>query len=88
MRRTTHRPKKFSDLVTNIKDLNSNESLIKVRSEWRGDCNEQDRVETLFGGFSLGLGGYAAIVAIALLVAVITGAVSRVLVQRHLARLD
>lgn len=55
---------------------------------WMASSPGGDQLEALFGGFSLGLPGYAAIVAIALLVAVITGSVSRSIVQRHLMRLE
>lgn len=55
---------------------------------WMAASPGGDQLEALFGGFSLGLPGYAAIVAIALLVALITGSVSRSIVQRHLMRLE
>jgi cell division transport system permease protein len=43
-----------------------------------------DELEALFGSFSLGLRGYAVIVAITLSIAVATGAMSRSIVFRHL----
>lgn len=55
---------------------------------WMAASPGGDQLEALFGGFVLGLPGYAAILAIALLVAVITGSVSRSIVQRHLAKLE
>lgn len=47
-----------------------------------------DQVEALFGSFSLGWQGYAAIVLIALVVALITGIVSRTTVFRNLRGLE
>jgi cell division transport system permease protein len=47
-----------------------------------------DQVEALFGTFSLGPRGYAAVVGIALLVAVVTAVVSRLTVYRNLRGLD
>jgi cell division transport system permease protein len=47
-----------------------------------------DQIEALFGSFSLDPWGYAAVAAIALLVAVITGIVSRATVQRTLGGLS
>ena len=55
---------------------------------WMASSPGGDQLEALFGGFSLGMPGYVAIVAIALLVALITGSVSRSIVQRHLMRLE
>ena len=46
-----------------------------------------DELEALFGSFSLGLRGYGAIVAIALSIALATGAMSRSIVYRHLQRI-
>lgn len=63
-------------------------TLAGAFESWMATSPGGDQLEALFGGFSLGLVGYAAIVAIALLVAVITGSVSRSIVQRHLMRLD
>ncbi len=47
-----------------------------------------DQIEALFGTFALGLRGYAALVAIALLIAATTAVVSRVTVYRNLRGLD
>ncbi|HRJ68621.1 MAG TPA: ABC transporter permease [Beijerinckiaceae bacterium] len=47
-----------------------------------------DQVEALFGAFSLGWRGYASIVVIALLVAIITAVISRATVFRNLRGLD
>ncbi len=47
-----------------------------------------DQIEALFGTFSLGLGGYFAVVILACLVAVITTVVSRLTVFRNLRGLD
>lgn len=46
-----------------------------------------DELEALFGSFSLGLEGYAAIAAISLSIAVATGAMSRLIVFRQLQRM-
>jgi cell division transport system permease protein len=47
-----------------------------------------DQLEALFGTFSLGARGYAAVLAIALVVALTTAVVSRVTVFRNLRGLD
>lgn len=47
-----------------------------------------EQIEALFGTFSLHLKGYAAILVIAAAIAVITGFVSRIIVFRHLRRLN
>jgi cell division transport system permease protein len=47
-----------------------------------------DQIEALFGGFSLGLRGFAAIFSIMLLVAVLTAIITRVTVYRNLRGLD
>jgi cell division transport system permease protein len=54
---------------------------------WFRSTASADQVEALFGSFSLGVKGYAVIVAIAAAIAVITGLVSRIIVFRHLRRL-
>ena len=46
-----------------------------------------DELEALFGTFSLGMKGYATIVAISLSIAVATGAMSRAIVFRHLQKI-
>ena len=53
---------------------------------WRTTAGGE-QIEALFGTFSLHAGGYAAIVAIAAAIAVLTGLVSRIIVYRHLRRL-
>lgn len=47
-----------------------------------------DQLAALFGSFALGLGGYAAIAAIAFVIAFATAIMSRTIVFRHLSRLD
>jgi cell division transport system permease protein len=47
-----------------------------------------DQVEVMFGSFGLGLLGYAAIVAIGVAIAFLTGAISRSIVYRRLTGLD
>lgn len=47
-----------------------------------------DQIEALFGSFSLGLRGYAAVFAIVLLVAALTAIITRVTVYRNLRGLD
>jgi cell division transport system permease protein len=47
-----------------------------------------EQIEALFGTFSLHIKGYAAILVIAAAIAVITGFVSRIIVFRHLRRLN
>ncbi len=54
---------------------------------WRTTAGGE-QIEALFGTFSLNGKGYAAILVIAAAIAVITGAVSRVIVFRHLRRLN
>jgi cell division transport system permease protein len=46
-----------------------------------------DQIEALFGSFEIGYWGYAAVVAIAVVVACVTAVVSRLTVQRHLRSL-
>ena len=55
----------------------------RVMSLWRTSAGGE-QVEALFGGFSLGLKGYVAILAIAATIALLTGIVSRTIVYRHL----
>ena len=50
---------------------------------WRATAGGE-QIEAMFGSFSLGLGGYSAIVAITGAIAVLTGVVSRTIVYRHL----
>ena len=53
---------------------------------WRTSAGGE-QVEALFGGFSLGLKGYGAILVIAAAIALLTGVVSRTIVYRHLRQL-
>ena len=58
-----------------------------VAGWWRATAGGE-QIEALFGTFSLHAKGYAAILVIAAAIAVITGFVSRVIVFRHLRRLN
>jgi cell division transport system permease protein len=51
---------------------------------WLAQTPGGDQLHALFGTFTLGYSGYLAIVAIGLGIAVLTGAVSRSIVYRHL----
>ena len=55
-----------------------------IASGWWTATPGGDQVEALFGAFALGWGGYAAILAIAVAVALLTGLTSRAIVRRHL----
>ncbi|MDJ1157433.1 ABC transporter permease [Chelatococcus sp. SYSU_G07232] len=57
-----------------------------VSASWRASPGG-DQLEALFGAFEIGWRGYAAVVAIAAIVAGVTAAVSRMTVARHLRRL-
>jgi cell division transport system permease protein len=57
-------------------------------TRWLGGSPGADQAEAMFGGFALGPMGYGAILAIALGIAVLTGFVSKLIVFRHLQRLD
>ena len=57
-------------------------------TRWIGGAPGADQAEAMFGGFALGAPGYGAILAIALAVALLTGFMSKVIVFRHLQRLD
>jgi cell division transport system permease protein len=54
---------------------------------WTGSVGGEE-IGALFGAFSLGANGYGAIVGVALAIALLTGAMSRVIVFRHLRRLQ
>jgi cell division transport system permease protein len=54
---------------------------------WTGSVGGEE-IGALFGAFSLGATGYGAIVGVALAIALLTGAMSRVIVFRHLRRLQ
>jgi cell division transport system permease protein len=58
----------------------------RAMSLWRASAGGE-QVEALFGGFGLGLWGYAAILVIAAGIALLTGIVSRTIVYRHLRQL-
>jgi cell division transport system permease protein len=57
-------------------------------TRWLGGSPGADQAEAMFGGFALGPTGYGAILAIGLGIAVLTGFVSKLIVFRHLQRLD
>lgn len=57
--------------------------VARALATWRTSAGGE-QVEALFGTFSLGLGGYSAILVIAAAIALLTGIVSRVIVYRHL----
>jgi cell division transport system permease protein len=57
-------------------------------SAWWTNTVGGEEIGALFGAFSLGLRGYAAILAVAIAIAVLTGAMSRIIVFRHLRRLQ
>jgi cell division transport system permease protein len=52
-------------------------------SAWRA-TPQGDQIEALFGAFDMGWRGYAVTIVIALVVSLVTGAVSRVTVRRYL----
>lgn len=52
-------------------------------SYWRASPGG-DQIEALFGMFEIGIWGYISVVAVALIVALVTAAVSRMTVRRHL----
>ena len=58
----------------------------RAAGHWRTSAGGE-QVEAMFGVFSLGLAGYAAILAITVAVALLTGFVSRVIVYKHLRRM-
>jgi cell division transport system permease protein len=57
-------------------------------SQWWLATPSGDQIEALFGSFSLGAKGYAAILVIAAAIAILTGMMSRSIVFRHLRGLD
>ena len=57
-------------------------------SAWWTNTVGGEEIGALFGAFSLGLKGYGAIFAVAIAIAVLTGAMSRIIVFRHLRRLQ
>ncbi|MGD0720370.1 MAG: ABC transporter permease [Roseiarcus sp.] len=57
-------------------------------SAWSRDTVGGEEIGALFGAFSLGMAGYAAILGVAVAIAVLTGAISRIIVFRHLRRLQ
>jgi cell division transport system permease protein len=59
-----------------------------VLSAWWTRSVGGEEIGALFGAFSLGASGYGAIVGVALAIALLTGAMSRVIVFRHLRRLQ
>jgi cell division transport system permease protein len=59
-----------------------------ILSSWWTDSVGGEEIGALFGAFSLGPRGYGAILAVAVAIAVLTGAMSRIIVFRHLRRLQ
>ena len=59
-----------------------------LASLWWSNSVGGEEIGALFGAFALGAKGYAAIIAIAVAIAVLTGAISRIIVFRHLRRLQ
>ena len=57
-------------------------------SLWWTNSVGGEEIGALFGAFSLGPKGYAAILGVAAAIAILTGAVSRIIVFRHLRRLQ
>jgi cell division transport system permease protein len=57
-------------------------------SAWWTNTVGGEEIGALFGAFSLGFKGYVAILAVAIAIAVLTGAMSRIIVFRHLRRLQ
>ncbi|MGA2043857.1 MAG: ABC transporter permease [Roseiarcus sp.] len=57
-------------------------------SAWSRNTVGGEEIGALFGAFSLGMAGYAAILGVAVAIAVLTGAISRIIVFRHLRRLQ
>jgi cell division transport system permease protein len=57
-------------------------------SAWWTNSVGGEEIGALFGAFALGLKGYAAILAVAVAIAILTGAMSRIIVFRHLRRLQ
>jgi cell division transport system permease protein len=63
-------------------------NLFALLAGWWNVGSNIDPTEALFGAFSLGLPGYVAIALVGAGVALLTGAVSRIIVFRHLRGLD
>jgi cell division transport system permease protein len=59
-----------------------------LASLWWSSSVGGEEIGALFGAFALGAKGYGAIFAIAVAIAVLTGAISRIIVFRHLRRLQ
>jgi len=57
-------------------------------SAWWANTVGGEEIGALFGEFSLGAKGYAAIFAVAIAIAILTGAMSRIIVFRHLRGLQ
>ena len=62
-------------------------ALSGVVSGWFANSAQSDQIEAMFGGFDLGVVGYLAIAVIAVGVALLTAAISRTIVFRHLRSL-
>jgi cell division transport system permease protein len=59
-----------------------------LASLWWSSSVGGEEIGALFGAFALGAKGYAAILCVAVAIAVLTGAISRIIVFRHLRRLQ
>lgn len=59
-----------------------------LATRWLGKAPSSDQIEALFGGFALGASGYVVILCIAISIAILTGIVSKLIVFRHLQRLQ
>ena len=62
-------------------------ALSGLVSDWFANSAQADQIQAMFGGFSLGWLGYLAIAVIAIGVALLTAAISRTIVFRHLRSL-
>jgi cell division transport system permease protein len=62
-------------------------TLLQLASSWIGDPAQVDHISPLFGGFSIGLLGYAGVLAQVGLIAFVTAATSRRTVNRTIATL-
>jgi hypothetical protein len=63
-------------------------SLSGMISGWFSNSAESDQLAAMFGGFGLGVTGYLAILIIAIGVGLLTAAISRTIVFRHLRSLN
>ncbi len=63
-------------------------ALAAALGNWFGGTPEQDQLGALFGTFSIGAEGYAAMVGLVILIAAVTAVTSRVTVHRTLAAIE